>query len=32
MAPSARFRRAHPRGKNCGGVTERQVVYYSPLL
>ena len=32
MAPSARFRRAHSRGMNCGGDTERQVVYYSPLL
>ena len=31
MAPSARFRRAHSRGMNCGGDTERQVVYYSPL-
>jgi|SRR3954447_993427 len=30
MAPSARFRRAHSRGKNCGGDTERQVVYCSP--
>ncbi len=32
MAPSARFRRAHPRGKNCGGEHRRQVVSYSPLL
>jgi hypothetical protein len=32
MAPSARFRRAHSRGMNCGGNTEKQVVYYSPLL
>src|SRR5579864_1086737 len=32
MAPSARFRRAHSRGKNCGGNTEIQVVYNSPSL
>jgi len=30
MAPSARFRRAHSRGKNSGGDTEIQVVYNSP--
>jgi len=31
MAPSAHFRRAHSRGKNCGENTEIRVVYYSPL-
>ncbi len=31
MAPSAQFRRAHSRGKNCGENTEIRVVYYSPL-
>jgi hypothetical protein len=32
MAPSARFRRAHSRGKNCGENTEIRVVDYSPSV
>ena len=32
MAPSAHFRRAHSRGKNCGENTEIRVVYYSPSV
>ena len=32
MAPSARFRRAHSRGKNGGENIEIQVVYDSPPL
>jgi hypothetical protein len=30
MAPFSPFPRAHPRGKNCGGNTEMQVLYCSP--